>query len=212
MSKKKLDTREHIPHTIPAEQLAEYSIEQLVVGDIWVEGKDHIIEFKNWHDWIQNLIGGRIVNQIIDMQANYTHCTVIVIGARINYRGRMEHAYLGRIASLTARSHACILHVETYAQALYLAEKIFEKAADQKELKPVVRVAKTIENRREASLAAIPLIGPEYAPKLLELFGSIKGVANASVADLTAIKGIGDEKAKSIHYFLTDEEDDGESL
>jgi ERCC4-type nuclease len=209
MSNRKLiDHREHVPKIVSSTKLRDYSFAQLTVGDIWFEGKDHIVEFKNWKDWIQNLIRGRIVNQIINMQANYSRCTVIVIGGRISYRGKMEHAFLGRIASLTARSSACILHVESYDQAIYLAEKIFAKAADQKELKPIVRVDKSIKNRRIAMLAAIPLIGKEFAPKLIEEFKTIQNVSNASVEKLMTIKGIGKGKAGQIHHLLCDEDDE----
>ena len=53
-----------------------------------------------------------------------------------------------------------------------------------------------------SSLEDIPGIGPRKRAKLLQRFGGVKGVAQASVQDLCAVEGISQELAQSIYAAL----------
>lgn len=48
-------------------------------------------------------------------------------------------------------------------------------------------------------LSAIPMIGEEHARNLMEHFGTIANVANASIEELQEVPGIGEKRAKRIY-------------
>jgi Fanconi anemia group M protein len=206
-----MDYREYPYTTIEAEDLPKYTVTSLPTGDFRMRGKNHLIEHKEAMDFNQSLNDGSLINQIIVMQQNSEHSTIIISNCnRINYKGKMEHAKLGRIARIVASSRVSIVPVQNYDQLLFLAQKIFEKSEDEKGLRPIIRIDKSLKRRREAILGAIPLIGKKYAPILLKEFGSIQAIANASVEDLVKIKGIGKKKAEEIIEILCGEEEYGD--
>jgi Fanconi anemia group M protein len=51
----------------------------------------------------------------------------------------------------------------------------------------------------EYTVSAFPEIGMKNARILLSHFGSIQSIANAGLAELTAIKGIGEKTAQKIY-------------
>jgi ERCC4-type nuclease len=61
---------------------------------------------------------------------------------------------------------------------------------------------KKIKSQRLRFLQGIPSTGPIIAGRLLENFGNIKSIVNASFDDFTLIKGIGRSKANSIVDFF----------
>jgi len=64
---------------------------------------------------------------------------------------------------------------------------------------------KSIHEQQEFIVAAFPNIGTQTAKTLLEHFGSIKNLVNATEAQLTELKGIGDKTAKQL-VMMFDEE------
>jgi excinuclease ABC subunit C len=48
----------------------------------------------------------------------------------------------------------------------------------------------------------IPGVGPKKRAKLLQRFGGVKGVAQASVQDLLAVEGISEDLAEAIYKAL----------
>jgi Fanconi anemia group M protein len=60
------------------------------------------------------------------------------------------------------------------------------------------RAYRSIREAQEMIIASFPEIGSVNAKKLLETFGSVRGVVIASTEDITTIKGIGIKKAERI--------------
>jgi len=46
------------------------------------------------------------------------------------------------------------------------------------------------------------LVGPKLARKLLEAFGTLRNIANASIQDLLRVEGIGEKRAKEIYLIF----------
>ena len=61
---------------------------------------------------------------------------------------------------------------------------------------------KKIRGQQLYFLEGLPKVGARLALRMLEHFGSISAIMNASAKELTAVEGIGKQKAKQIVNFL----------
>jgi len=52
-------------------------------------------------------------------------------------------------------------------------------------------------------VSSLPGIGPKLAERILRRFGTVRGVFNASIPELSTVKGVGRAKAERIVRFLT---------
>jgi len=82
-----------------------------------------------------------------------------------------------------------------------LALKSIDARISDGDLKILPRL-KSHENPKIAMLTAIPGIGVKKAEKLLEHFGSIQRIANASISELKRVEGIGEKIAREIYRFF----------
>ena len=64
--------------------------------------------------------------------------------------------------------------------------------------------SKKIKSQRLRFLQGIPSSGPTIAGRLMDYFGNIKLIVNASADELRKIKGIGKNKAKKIIDFFNE--------
>ncbi len=84
--------------------------------------------------------------------------------------------------------------------AAWLAAKA--RALGRVEEKRVVRLRvekKPMGVRERILYVAESIIGPRLARKLLEHFGTLRAVANASIAELMRVEGIGEKRAREIY-------------
>ncbi len=58
------------------------------------------------------------------------------------------------------------------------------------------------KDQRKSALDGIPGVGPSRKKELLKHFGSLKRVKNASLKEISALKGISDKVAKNIYRTL----------
>jgi Fanconi anemia group M protein len=58
---------------------------------------------------------------------------------------------------------------------------------------------KSVKEEQEYIVSAFPDIGMKNARLLLTHFGSVQAIANADLADLAAVKGIGEKTAQKIY-------------
>lgn len=63
---------------------------------------------------------------------------------------------------------------------------------------------KKIKNQKQCFLQGIPSTGPTIEVRLIENFGNIKSIVNASVVELRKLKGIGEKNAKKIIDFFVE--------
>ncbi|MEM4336146.1 MAG: ERCC4 domain-containing protein [Candidatus Anstonellales archaeon] len=178
---------------------AEVDVRPLPAGDFLTSAQT-VVERKTRSDFENSIIDGRIFKQLENMRLNYKNVVVVVEGAKGEERIRKE-ALLGAYASIIADYNATLFFTQNKFRT---AELIFAIAKHEQlaEKRPIRLFARrkplTLSEQQLALIESIPMIGRKKAEALLEHFGSIKKLSNASVKQLSEVEGIGEKRAKII--------------
>ncbi|MBI2125086.1 DEAD/DEAH box helicase [Candidatus Woesearchaeota archaeon] len=180
---------------------------QLTTADYVVSGKVGV-ELKKVPDFVASIIDGRILDQVRDLKNSFQKAVLIIEGEEDIYSVRNVHANAirGMLASIVLDFHVPVLYTknpqDTAALLAVMAKREQGKEIDfaLHSLKP-----KSVREQQEFIVAAFPNIGTQTAKTLLEHFGSIKNLVNATEAQLTELKGIGDKTAQQLVKMFEEE-------
>lgn len=171
----------------------------LPIGDFSVGG-GIIIERKTAVDFINSIMDGRLHEQVIKMKLNYTHPTIIVESDIYSTRSKFSLESLGGMYAWILAQGVRVVPapgIPATAEIIYFMAK-----NAQVEMKDVPMRAKKpaiTELSARFILEGLPGVGPAQAKKLLEHFGSVRGVMNASIEELSMVSRIGKATAERIH-------------
>ena len=180
---------------------------QLNTADYVVSGKVGV-ELKKVPDFVASIIDGRILDQVRDLKNYFQKAILIIEGEEDIYTIRNVHANAirGMLASIVLDFQVPVLYTknpqDTAALLAVMAKREQGKEIDfaLHSLKP-----KSVRKQQEFIVAAFPNIGTQTAKMLLEHFGSIKNVVNATEKQLTELKGIGDKTAQQLVRMFEEE-------
>jgi len=183
---------------------------RLEVGDYLVshKGLEVPIERKDANDYLNSIMDGRLFAQAHALSSNYELAFICIIGNleyALTKREFKKEAVIGSVISIAMRKNfgrVVPLFFKNELEFCY-ALKSINKLVEKGDLKTRPKLVKkgNIENQI-AMLTAIPGIGEEKAKKLLEKFGSIQRIVNASISELMRVAGIGERQAKIIYEFV----------
>lgn len=177
----------------------DVSMEQLDVGD-FVFGRIGI-ERKSVRDFVDSLIDGRLLSQIKELR-RFERPLLLVEGEEDIFSVRKVHpnAIFGMIGAIAVDFNIPILYTknsnETAALIKVLAKREIEEKGDFG-----IRIIKkptSTKELQELIVSSFPGIGGGLNKRLLEQFGTIKKLVNASVDELKDVEGIGKGKAKDM--------------
>ncbi|MDP3699190.1 MAG: DEAD/DEAH box helicase [Nanoarchaeota archaeon] len=180
---------------------------QLTTADYVVSGKVGV-ELKKVPDFVASIIDGRILDQVRDLKNSFQKAVLVIEGEEDIYTVRNVHANAirGMLASIVLDFHVPVLYTknpqDTAALLAVMAKREQGKEIDFSlhSLKP-----KSIREQQEFVVAAFPSIGTQTAKLLLEHFGSIKNLVNATEEQLTQLKGVGDKTAQQLVKMFEEE-------
>ena len=180
---------------------------QLTSADYVVSGKVGV-ELKKVPDFVASIIDGRILDQVRDLKNSFQKAILVIEGEEDIYTVRNVHANAirGMLASIVLDFQVPVLYTknpqDTAALLVVMAKREQGKEIDFSlhSLKP-----KSIREQQEFIVAAFPNIGVQTARTLLEHFGSIKDLVNATEAQLTELKGVGDKTAQQLVKMFEEE-------
>ncbi|MBI4147539.1 DEAD/DEAH box helicase [Candidatus Woesearchaeota archaeon] len=180
---------------------------QLTSADYIVSGKVGI-ELKKVPDFVASIIDGRILDQVRDLKNSFPKAVLVIEGEEDIYTIRNVHANAirGMLASIVLDFHVPVLYTknpqDTAALLVVMAKREQGKEIDfsPHSLKP-----KSVCEQQEFIVSSFPNIGMQTARILLEHFSSIKNLVNASEAQLTELKGIGDKTARQLVKMFEEE-------
>ncbi len=182
------------------------SFEQLPVGD-YILSDRLCVERKTVSDFENSIINNRLFDQALRLSEGFKKPLILIEGRQSEFR-LSKNVISGTILSLYAEYGIPVVFSEDASDTSYMLSRLAEK--EQVKEKREVRVsgskkAHTLHQWQLLVMCSIPGIGASLAEGLLQKFGSVKNVANASEKELTCVKKIGIKKARKIIEVLGSE-------
>lgn len=179
---------------------AEIKIMNLAVADYQVSD-DVAIERKTARDFAISIVDKRLHKQAKAMVEGFRNPVLILEGDELYGSSVHPNAVQGALASIAVDFGIPIIPTrsEEDTAAMISRMAIREQMHERPEIQ--IRTEKkplTLWEQQMYIIESLPNVGPVTARKLLEVFGSVRGVINASESDLKNIEGIGDKIAKKI--------------
>lgn len=184
------------------------------VGDYIVSDR-MAIERKQTDDFINSLIAGErdLFDQVGELVENFSKPVVIVEGVNgvSDLYGKAqvsEEAVRSALHSLTVDFDVSLLvtrnEEETTKNIRSLARRE-QVDNDKKVSKHGTKSTSTLHETQEYVVSSIPTVGPVTAELLLEYFGTVKDVFNASAEELKEVEGVGEKTVEQIHDVMESE-------
>jgi Fanconi anemia group M protein len=183
--------------------------EFLEVSDYLLDN-GYAIERKD-KDFIQSILSNRLYDQLNNL-CSYDHpvlCITIQNIWKLFYYSHsrfIDKSYIGTLTTLTCKyPNLKVIFLDGDDEFVNFIISLDKKIHDEGKSeipKPHMRRPDSIDDRKENCLCAIQGIGMTSAKKLLNEFGSIKNIAEASEEDLKKIEKIGEKQVKNIKETL----------
>jgi len=173
---------------------------QLVSADYLVSGKVGV-ELKKVADFVNSIVDGRLLGQVKDLKSNFDKAVVIIEGEEDIYSVRNVHANAirGMLASIVLDFSVPVLYTKNPRDTAALLAVMAKREQDSsRDFSYHERKPRSTKEQQEFIISAFPGIGPLMARNLLNYFGSIKNVVNASKSELVALEGIGEKTADKL--------------
>lgn len=180
---------------------------QLTSADYVVSGKVGV-ELKKVPDFVASIIDGRILDQVRDLKNSFPKAVLIIEGEEDIYSVRKVHANAirGMLASIVLDFQVPVLYTKNPQDTAGLLA-VMAKREQGKEIDFSLHALKpkSIREQQEFIVSAFPNIGAQTSRLLLEHFGSIKNLVNASEEQLLELKGVGEKTAQMLVKMFEEE-------
>lgn len=170
------------------------------LGDYLVDGRI-LVERKTLQDLEESIIDGRLFDQGMRLACQSIVPMIILEGRSTNSRHRLRREVIqGALIMLTLVLGLPLLRSRDAEETV----RLMRYAATQSRRvahRSLPRQGKRPKGKRRLQLALLqelPGVGPERAARLLERFGSVRNVVNASRRELCCVPGIGPAVAAAI--------------
>jgi len=158
------------------------------------------VERKTRDDFEKSVMDMRLFEQLKRLKEGYPRVVVVVEGE--GSAGMLsKESLMGAYSSVLADFGASIFftrNAEKTAELVFSIAK-HEQLAEKKPMRVTgARKGLTLAQNQKAIIEMLPMIGPKIADSLLEQFGSVWGVFNASEEELLKVEGLGKTRARAI--------------
>jgi Fanconi anemia group M protein len=198
-----VDTRERNAEILKVlKEKADIEIRQLAVGDFILSERVGV-ERKTKEDFLQSMIDKRLMTQANELSRNFAVPVMIIEGRGDLYSMRDIHANAirGAIVSLSLSFGINIIHSHDEndtANMLYIIAKREQLPEDKEVALRGERKPLDLMGRQRFIIESLPDVSAVLARRLLERFGSVQNIMNATENELLAVEGIGKKKAAKI--------------
>jgi Fanconi anemia group M protein len=179
---------------------AAIRLERLPQGDYAI-GDRILVERKTARDFVDTLINRDLLGQAKALADAVPRPILVIEGGDIyTQRDMNPNALRGVIAALTVDMGITLLFTrdeQDTAQMLFVIARREEGERGEHKVHPH-KSFRSAKEEQEYIISAFPDIGLKNARLLLSHFGSIQGIADASLEELVAVKGIGEKTGGKI--------------
>jgi Fanconi anemia group M protein len=175
--------------------------QQLDVGDYIISSRI-CVERKTVDDFLNSLIDGKLFVQMKNLRTTYSRPLLLIEGDGLLTKRNISHnAIFGSFGSIIVDFGIPIITTHTPQETADFLAIMAHR--EQKEGNKAIAIrgektAKTISEHQQFLIEGLPNISAVLAQRLLQHFGSIRSLANASIDDLCQIQGIGKNIAADI--------------
>ncbi|MBN1386707.1 DEAD/DEAH box helicase [Candidatus Woesearchaeota archaeon] len=184
-------------------------LKNLEVGD-YVLSSRCAVEIKTVPDFVDSIIDGRLLSQLKELKKNFERPLVLLVGQEDIYSQRKIHpnAIRGMFSTIALSYGIPIMQAKDSQEAASLLAIMAKREQEQtsKDFNPHgSRKPMSQKELQEYIVSSLPGVGSGLAKPLLEHFGSVKKVMDASEERLQKVDKIGPNKAKEIRSILDED-------
>jgi len=179
--------------------------QQLHVGDYVLSSRIGV-ERKSVDDFLGSLIEGKLFRQISNLRDEYSRPVLILEGENLLAKRNISHnAIFGSLSSINVDFGVPVITTKDASETADLL-KVMAKREQRDDKKTfAIREEKTPMSLREQQqfvIEGFPNISSVIAKRLLDHFGSIRDIVNASEDELMEVKGVGKNISSEILEIL----------
>ncbi|MFH0986666.1 MAG: ERCC4 domain-containing protein [Candidatus Micrarchaeota archaeon] len=163
------------------------------------------IERKTGSDFVSSIIDGRVFTQAEELVGNYTNPLIIIEGDVFGVRNINKNAVQGALFSLMIDRGIPVLMSESASRTAEIIALLAKREQLGKSHVTRLRGEKkkfTGSMGQQFIVESLPGVGPELAKNLLNHFGSVGAVFDATEKQLCEVDKIGEKKAKEIFELI----------
>lgn len=196
------DTREGNSKVIRhlSEMEIDVKVQAMAVGDYQVSD-ECVIERKTAKDFVDSIVDKRLFKQARSLMEEFKRPLIILEGDDL-YNGMINpNAIRGSIASIALDFGISIIPTRNAQDTAAMIKRIAIREQSGEKTPIQIRTDKKPVNLWEQQLfiiESLPNIGPVNAKNLLEHFGTVANIINASESQLQEVEGIGKKTAANI--------------
>lgn len=196
------DTREGNSKVIRhlSEMEIDVKVQAMAVGDYQVSD-EVVIERKTAKDFVDSIVDKRLFKQARSLMEEFKRPLIILEGDDL-YNGMINpNAIRGSIASIALDFGISIIPTRNAQDTAAMIKRIAIREQSGEKTPIQIRTDKKPVNLWEQQLfiiESLPNIGPVNAKNLLEHFGTVANIINASESQLQEVGGIGKKTAANI--------------
>lgn len=203
-----VDQREYRSNVVRNLAVKEVFVEpqQLDVGDYVLSSRIGV-ERKSVDDFLESLINGKLFRQVSRLRDAYSRPILILEGEGLLMKRNISHnAIFGSLVSIIVDFGIPIL---TTKDALETANLLYVMARrEQREDKKAVavrgeKISMSLREQQQFVVEGLPNVSAVLARRLLDRFGSIRDIVNASDEELQEVDGVGKNIASEILELLS---------
>ena len=186
----------------------DVKLQNLEVADFVVSDRV-AIERKSVDDFLESLINRQrdLFGQLINLRKSYSRPLLIIEGENLYGRRNVHpNAVRGAIASIVVDLSIPVIFTRDARETAELIAAIARREQELKDREIALHTGKTkmtLKEQMEYIVSAISDIGPVIARNLLEHFGTIQAIANASEEELMKVPKVGKKTAEKIRRLMT---------
>jgi len=202
------EKRSGVPEILVKKYGMVVTYKPLPVAD-YVVSERVAVERKSVSDLLKSLTDGRLFNQAKRLKEAYQKPFIIVEGRwdGVSRAERASKAVSSALASLVYDFGIGVIYTLTKEDTARVIRFLAEREQGERRSRvPVKAMGKPpigdIKQWQLFLVQCLPGVGPKLAERLLERFGSVRAVFNASVAELSKVDGLGLGRAQEIVKIL----------